>query len=324
MGFWNIVGGLANVGASVYSQVQTNKNIDKQLAAQQKENNATREYNLNLARQQNQWNIEQWNRENAYNTPAAQIERMKQAGLNVDMAYGQGALQNASASSPQMTSGAPATPVDWSALGGKRTIGDALASSLSNEMARAQIDAVKADTKKTLADAGLSEIALTYADAKERLNLKLSEEQFKLVEQQWQEVAQTIENKRAELESISLKNARQMIENAYQADVYQKQIKILASELKIKEEEAANAARYFAAQVLGMDADNAWKDAAWIVEQRDGTATLIKYGSEMAIDLLSNLSQWLNPKSWIGGKGKTKHTITRNAKGTTYSKTWSE
>lgn len=299
MSFWNLVGGLANAGASVYSQVQTNKNIDKQLAAQKEENQATREYNLNLAKQQNQWSIEQWNRENAYNTPSAQMERAKAAGLNADMLYGNGTLQNAAASSPQMTSGAPATPMDWSALGGKRTIGDALATSLSNEMARAQIDAVKADTKKTLADAGLSEIALTYADAKERLNLKISEEQFKLVEQQWQEVAQTIENKRAELEGISLKNARQMIENAYQAEVFQKQIDILAEELKIKKEEAANAARYFAAQVLGMEADNAWKDAAWIVEQANGTATLIKYGGEMAMSLVNNVGEWLNPKTWF-------------------------
>lgn len=299
MSFWNLVGGLANAGASVYSQVQTNKNIDKQLAAQKEENQATREYNLNLAKQQNQWSIEQWNRENAYNTPSAQMERAKAAGLNADMLYGNGTLQNAAASSPQMTSGAPATPMDWSALGGKRTIGDALATSLSNEMARAQIDAVKADTKKTLADAGLSEIALTYADAKERLNMKLTEEQFKLVEQQWQEVAQTIENKRAELEGISLDNARKMIENAFQAEEFQAKIDILAEELKIKKEEAANAARYFAAQVLGMEADNAWKDAAWIVEQANGTATLIKYGGEMAMSLVNNVGEWLNPKTWF-------------------------
>lgn len=299
MSFWNLVGGLANAGASVYSQVQTNKNIDKQLAAQKEENQASREYNLNLAKQQNQWSIEQWNRENAYNTPSAQMERAKAAGLNADMLYGNGTLQNAAASSPQMTSGAPATPMDWSALGGKRTIGDALATSLSNEMARAQIDAVKADTKKTLADAGLSEIALTYADAKERLNMKLTEEQFKLVEQQWQEVAQTIENKRAELEGISLDNARKMIENAFQAEEFQAKIDILAEELKIKKEEAANAARYFAAQVLGMEADNAWKDAAWIVEQANGTATLIKYGGEMAMSLVNNVGEWLNPKTWF-------------------------
>ena len=100
-------------------------------------------------------------------------------------------------------------------------------------------------------------------------------------------------------EGISLDNARKMIENAFQAEEFQAKIDILAEELKIKKEEAANAARYFAAQVLGMEADNAWKDAAWIVEQANGTATLIKYGGEMAMSLVNNVGEWLNPKTWF-------------------------
>ena len=55
--------------------ISANKNIDKQIAAQREENEKNREYNLNLAKLQNQWNLEQWNRENAYNTPAAQRAR---------------------------------------------------------------------------------------------------------------------------------------------------------------------------------------------------------------------------------------------------------
>lgn len=148
MGFWNLLGGLANAGASVYSQVQTNKNIDKQLAAQKQENEATREYNMNLAKQQNQWNIEQWNRENAYNTPSAQKQRIQDAGLNADMLYGQGTLQNTAASSPQMTSGAAATPMDWSALGSKRAVGDTVINDvLQQELLRAQIDKIKSETE---------------------------------------------------------------------------------------------------------------------------------------------------------------------------------
>lgn len=42
----------------------------------------TNEANLNLAREQNQWNIDQWNRENAYNDPAAQAQRLRDAGLS--------------------------------------------------------------------------------------------------------------------------------------------------------------------------------------------------------------------------------------------------
>lgn len=289
----SFVGGLAGAAASVYSTNQQNKNIDKQLAAQQRENSLNRAYNLNLAKMQNQWSIEQWNRENAYNSPQAQIARMKAAGLNPDMMFGGGVSGNLSASSPQMTSGAPSSPMDWSNLANKRTLGDVVNDSLSAEMAKAQIDSVKADTEKTLADAGLSRVALTYADAKEKLNLKLSEEQFKLVEQQWKDVAQTIENKRSELEGISLDNAGKMVRNAYEAEIYQATLNKMAEELKITKAEAVNAARYFTAQVLGMEAENAWNDAAWIVSQKNGTATLIKYGSQLTETLLDNLSSWI-------------------------------
>ena len=88
------------VASSIAGNVASNKNIDTQIAAQQYENEKNREYNLNLAKLQNQWNIEQWNRENAYNSPAAQMARYKAAGLNSDLIYGQ---QNLSAASPEMT-----------------------------------------------------------------------------------------------------------------------------------------------------------------------------------------------------------------------------
>ena len=40
------------------------------------------EYNRENLRLQNQWNIEQWNRENDYNSPKAQVQRLIEAGIN--------------------------------------------------------------------------------------------------------------------------------------------------------------------------------------------------------------------------------------------------
>lgn len=45
--------------------------------------------------------IEQWNRENAYNSPTAQMERLRQAGLNPNLVYGGGAT-TLSAHSPSV------------------------------------------------------------------------------------------------------------------------------------------------------------------------------------------------------------------------------
>lgn len=52
---------------------------------------ATRETNaanLKLAQYQNDWNLAQWNRQNAYNTPAAQRARYEEAGINPYFALG--------------------------------------------------------------------------------------------------------------------------------------------------------------------------------------------------------------------------------------------
>lgn len=48
----------------------------------------TNEANLKLAQYQNDWNIAQWNRQNAYNTPAAQRARYEEAGINPYFALG--------------------------------------------------------------------------------------------------------------------------------------------------------------------------------------------------------------------------------------------
>lgn len=50
----------------------------------------TNKANRELAEQQNEWNVQQWNRENEYNSPSAQVQRLKEAGLNPAMMYDTG------------------------------------------------------------------------------------------------------------------------------------------------------------------------------------------------------------------------------------------
>lgn len=72
-----IAGGYLSMKGSKYA-------ADKALEAT-KETNAA---NLKLAQFQNDWNIAQWNRQNAYNTPAAQRARYEEAGINPYFALG--------------------------------------------------------------------------------------------------------------------------------------------------------------------------------------------------------------------------------------------
>lgn len=95
-------------GASVSSGLFGKKKAKKYNSELQKEQF---EYNQKLAAQQNQYNrenaewayqknLEQWQRENEYNSPAAQMRRYQEAGLNPNLAYGQ---SNTAASSPTIS-----------------------------------------------------------------------------------------------------------------------------------------------------------------------------------------------------------------------------
>ena len=59
-------------------------------------NNATRKWNEKMYQTQRQHALQDWEMQNLYNSPQAQMERLKAAGLNPNLVYGQGAVANAS------------------------------------------------------------------------------------------------------------------------------------------------------------------------------------------------------------------------------------
>lgn len=217
------IAGAAALGGSILSATKGNKNIDKQIAAQKEENQKNRDWNLNLAKQQNQWNIEQWNRENAYNTPAAQMARYKDAGLNSDLIYGQ---QNLAAASPEMTAGDGSQPTDVSNLANKRTIGDMMVQAsqtrLTNAQAKlAESQADKTD-KETEGQGYQNEILKSDAAFRDALNsgtvqlnnmslkvsekgMQLTDEQITKVRKECAQIDQSIQQSRAAIDEIRQK-----------------------------------------------------------------------------------------------------------------------
>lgn len=189
-----LISGASSLISGLFGTSSQNANIDKQIEAQAAENQKTREYNLELAKMQNQWNLDQWNRENEYNSPAHQRELLAEGELNPDLIYGNGASGLTAASSPEMTSGVPATPQDFSALGQKRTLGDATQQSLRDsllgaqlELTRAQADKVKSETEgQNLTNKNI--LALDSAELDKRLA------EADLTKKQKEEVSQNIEN----------------------------------------------------------------------------------------------------------------------------------
>jgi hypothetical protein len=146
--FGSAISAGASLLGNVVGNTQSSGNINKQIAAAREENEKARAFNKAMAEQANQWSIDQWNRENAYNSPAAIRDRLREGGVNADLFYGQGA-QNLASSSPSVTPVAGAVPTDVSALGQKPTVGDITNNVVNQALASAQIRKLDAEKGKT-------------------------------------------------------------------------------------------------------------------------------------------------------------------------------
>lgn len=118
----------------------------RQIKAQQRENELAFQRNQALAKMQNQFNIDQWNRANAYNSPSNQMKLLKAAGLNPDLAMG-GTSGMTAATSPSMSAGTPYNPVDHTLGGNRQTFGDIFNTIMQNRLLESQIG--KTDSEKT-------------------------------------------------------------------------------------------------------------------------------------------------------------------------------
>lgn len=90
---FNPVGSLISGIGGLISTNQTNK---ANLAAVREQNKANRE----LAELQYKRNLDMWERQNVYNSPAEQMKRLTDAGLNPNLIYGNGSASTGNAANP--------------------------------------------------------------------------------------------------------------------------------------------------------------------------------------------------------------------------------
>ncbi|MEQ2961425.1 hypothetical protein AAAZ63_05980 [Bacteroides xylanisolvens] len=238
-----------NIASGIGSFVQKKKQLNKYINFQREENQKTRDYNLNLAKQQNQWNIDQWNRENEYNTPAAQMARYKQAGLNPDLMYGQ---QNLSAASPEMTAGEPGSPMDYSPVANGPTIGEAASiaanARLTNaqaKLAESQADKVDAETiGQTINNDWLpkllkGQVEINEADVKQKLadaglkgkQIEVAVEQIKVMQQSVKESQAKIKDLQSQMENRTFQQVQAMLEYNLKKDKQSYEVREILSRI---------------------------------------------------------------------------------------------
>jgi len=83
----DVLGPFITGGTQIIGQGMANRQ-NQRMARQQ------RDWNWEMQNRQNRFNLSMWNAANEYNTPAAQMERFKDAGLNPHLIYGKGTAGN--------------------------------------------------------------------------------------------------------------------------------------------------------------------------------------------------------------------------------------
>lgn len=289
------IGAAASFAGNILGSSQKNANIDKQLNFQREENEKARAFNKAMAEQANRWSIDQWNRENQYNSPEAMRQRLRDAGVNADLFYG-GNAQNTASASPSVTPVASAVPTDVSAFGQKATIGDVTNNVVSQSLAAAQIRKLGADTGKTRQETEnlkvegkiLSADALTRAAQNEqaleigrsviyvnhsigKLNHKETElasariteaaANANLLYEKAEEVKATIRNVNASTASIRFGMMMRSKEFRQRVAEFQEQVRVNDSSIRLNYEQAATYLATRAATVLNINADTSLKAA---------------------------------------------------------------
>lgn len=270
--------------ASIAGNIASNMNINNQVSQQKIENQKNRDWNLNLARQQNKWNIEQWNRENAYNSPSAQMARFKAAGLNPDLMYGQ---QNLSAVSPEMTAGEGSQPTDVSNLANKRSMLDIVSASLDNQMKREQIKSMKnenainsgkVDTEQALSYLVGDPLSVENSDLANKLPFRAYQQYLSLVNDAKDSVNKTVEN-----DSRLVDLAIRKLDRKFKEDSMQIMLKDLAEKLKITEAEAEYYVKTVSLRIEGLKIDNKlkenedfWNSPGFLEKLPDGFNSLLR------------------------------------------------
>lgn len=163
-----LIGGGASLLGSLFGSAgqssanRTNLQIARETNQMQKQ----------LQDEQNAWNLEQWNRNNQYNTPSAQMDRYRSAGLNPYLMMSGGAAGSGNSQSPAqgVNPSQLSTPTmqsyDPSASFGQISsiIGDYGRMLHEQKMS-------EADTRLKNAEAGNMEIRNAYEQARQRFEL---------------------------------------------------------------------------------------------------------------------------------------------------------
>ena len=107
------------------------------------------EANMKLQQNQLNWNKNMWHMNNEYNSPAAQMQRYREAGLNTHLMYGQGSEGNAGGPAQ----GVAPPQMQNVAAGLGQGVGSSIGSYIAMKKVNAEVENIEADTANKLTGA---------------------------------------------------------------------------------------------------------------------------------------------------------------------------
>ena len=138
-----IIGGLGSiVGSVIGANSQRRANIQNTELAKYQNNWQTAENEKAYAR-----SLEMWNLQNAYNSPTAQMSRLRQAGLNPNLVYGNGVTGNSAGSAPQYQPAKIQRATMEPYRGWNLGLSDAVSAYLAVRQNKAQVENMEAQNK---------------------------------------------------------------------------------------------------------------------------------------------------------------------------------
>lgn len=165
--------------------------------------NAVNRHNEQLARQQNAWNLMQWQRENWYNDPVNQVARLRAAGLNPGLLMSNG-IENVSAQSPEMVSSQSRATAQI-----PNVFSNFAQDYKTAQLLDAQRENIEADTRQKNANAGFYEMETNISGVKFKIMLKNGE---KLSDAQLANLTTATEKLQHEIDLIDQEKAVKVIE----------------------------------------------------------------------------------------------------------------
>lgn len=212
-----IAGALATMGAS-----------RRNLKAQRETNEA----NLKLAQLQNSWNVQQWNREMEYNSPANKVKLLQQAGLNP--LFYEGGLQPTETQAPKSAELANqvAPQVDAAAIGNSfSNLTNSLFEATQYQIMKKELEIKEAELKNTQRRTDQD-----IAESQQRVENLVAEKN--LTEKKAEEVIANTDLIRAKIEETNVQKEREALSLKQERELYDTVVEQAMQTLKITKLEA--------------------------------------------------------------------------------------